>query len=113
MDLSRRRRLDEAKLLLEKALALRPDDTAALYQMAQLVQAKGDNAEAVSLLERVINRAPDFTPAHVVLARLYYKVGRASDAERERATIQRLTEEQQKKRADSRVTRRAADTAIP
>ena len=65
--------------------------------LAQLSQAKGDTAGAVALLERTVARTPDFTPAHVLLARLYYKLGRNADAERERAAIQRLNEEQQKR----------------
>jgi len=45
----------------------------------------------------VVGRNPDFTPAHVILARLYYQLKRKNDAERERAIIQKLNEEQQKK----------------
>ena len=41
-------RLDEAATLLKKALELRPNDIASLYQMAQLATTKGENAEAVS-----------------------------------------------------------------
>jgi tetratricopeptide (TPR) repeat protein len=94
-------RLDEAAPLLKKALDLRPNDIASLYQMAQLATAKGETAEAVRLLERVTTRSPEFTPAHVLLARLYYKLNRAADGQRERDIIQKLQEEQQKKQVDS------------
>ena len=90
-------RLDEAAPLLKKALELRPNDISSLYQMAQLAAAKGDTAAAVSLLERVTTRTPEFSPAHVLLARLYYKLGRTADGQRERDIIQKLQEEQQKK----------------
>jgi tetratricopeptide (TPR) repeat protein len=90
-------RLEEAEVRLERALELRPGDSNVLYQMAQLAQAKGSTEEAVGLLERVVATAPDYTPAHVLLARLYYKLKRPADAERERAIIDRLNAEQQKK----------------
>ncbi|MFH4171070.1 tetratricopeptide repeat protein, partial [Acinetobacter baumannii] len=61
-------RLDEAAKYLQTALALRPDDGSVLYQMAQLAQAKGDTEEAVRLLERVVEKMPKFTAAHVLLA---------------------------------------------
>jgi lipopolysaccharide biosynthesis regulator YciM len=67
--------------LLKKALDLRPNDIAALYQMAQLAQTKGNIAEAVALLEQVTAKQADFTPAHVLLARLYYKLDRQKDGE--------------------------------
>src|SRR5262249_32595129 len=38
-----------------------------------------------------------FTPAHVLLARLYYKLNRSKDGEREREIIQKLQEDEQKK----------------
>src|SRR5438445_8700082 len=90
-------RLDATATLLKRALDLRPNDIASLYQMAQLAMTKGENAEAVGLLERVTARSPEFTPAHVLLARLYYKLNRAADGQRERDIIQKLQEEQQKK----------------
>ena len=60
-----------------------------LYQMAQLVQSQGSTQEAVNLLERVVSQTPDFRSAHVLLARLYYKLKRIPDAERERADTHR------------------------
>jgi hypothetical protein len=51
---------------------------------------------AVDCLEHVVRQAPDFTPAHVLLARLYYKLKRPADAERERSIIARLNSEEQK-----------------
>jgi tetratricopeptide (TPR) repeat protein len=90
-------RLDEAGVRLAKALDLRPDDPGTLYHLGQLAQAKGQVEEAVKLLERVTTLAPDFTAAHVLLARLYYKVKRPADAERERAIVERLNAEQQKR----------------
>src|SRR5205085_2890175 len=104
-------RLDEAAVLLKRALDLRPDDPAPLYQLAQLMQAKGATGEAVGLLEKVVNRAPDFTAAHVLLARLYYKLNRTTDAERERAIIQQLNQakQQQEPTPESQRAQAASD----
>jgi hypothetical protein len=40
---------------------------------------------------------PDYIPAHVLLARLYFRLKRIDDARREQAIVERLTVEQQKK----------------
>jgi hypothetical protein len=40
---------------------------------------------------------PDYSPAHVLLARLYFKLKRIDDAKREQAIVERLAIEQQKK----------------
>ena len=85
----------EARLLT--ALQLRPDDTGTLYEKAQLLQSQSKTEMAVDCLEHVVGQAPDFTPAHVLLARLYYKLKRPGDAERERSTVTRLNAEEQKR----------------
>jgi tetratricopeptide (TPR) repeat protein len=87
----------EAEALLRRGLELRPEDPGPLFQLAQLAQAEGKYEEAVSLLERITKILPDYNPAHVLLARLYFKLKRVDDARREQAIIERLTAEQQKK----------------
>ncbi len=89
-------RPEEAVGLLKKALAARPDEVSALYQMALWQSSNGVTAEAVRLLEQIVKKAPDFSNAHVQLARLYYKLNRIAEAEHESAEIKRLDEEQQK-----------------
>jgi tetratricopeptide (TPR) repeat protein len=87
--------LVDAAAHLQTALQLRPDDTSSLYEKAQLLQSQGETERAVDCLEQVVRQAPDFTPAHVLLARLYYKLKRPGDAERERSIIARLNAEEQ------------------
>jgi tetratricopeptide (TPR) repeat protein len=87
--------LVDAAAHLQTALQLRPDDTSSLYERAQLLQSQGKTERAVDCLEQVVRQAPDFTPAHVLLARLYYKLKRPGDAERERSIIARLNAEEQ------------------
>jgi len=90
------KRLDEAAVLLKQALEVRSNDTEALYQMAQLLQARDSLPEAITLLERVVKDDPYYIAAHVLLARLYYKVQRTADGDRERAEIQRLNDQEQR-----------------
>ena len=85
----------DAAARLQTALQLRPDDTSTLYEKAQLLQSQSKTEMAVDCLEHVVRQAPDFTPAHVLLARLYYKLKRPGDAERERSIIARLNAEEQ------------------
>jgi len=61
------------------------------------LQSQSKTEMAVDCLEHVVGQAPDFTPAHVLLARLYYKLKRPGDAERERSTVTRLNAEEQKR----------------
>jgi predicted Zn-dependent protease len=89
--------LEEAALLLKRALEMRPDDVGALFQYAQLIQARGQTDEAVKLLERTVAVKNDFRQAYVLLARLYLKQKRMADADRLRAIIDRLNEEEQKR----------------
>ena len=48
------------------------------------------------MLERVVKEDPYYIAAHVLLARLYYKVQRTADGDRERAEIQRLNDQEQR-----------------
>ncbi len=104
-------KLDLAEARIDKALELRPDDPGMLYQKALVAQKTDRIEEAVTLLERVTTILPDFNPAHVLLARLYYKVKRTDDAARQRAIIDRLTEEQQKKQPGGNVPETSPGTA--
>ena len=88
-----RGRLDEAEVLLEKALHLRPNDYEILYQWALLLQAEKKYPEAATALERVTKLKPDFPPAHITLVRLYGRLERPEDAQREQAVVDELNKE--------------------
>jgi predicted Zn-dependent protease len=75
---------------------LRPDHPIPLYQLAQVRNARGSSEEAAEMLERVVEQTPDFIAARVLLARLYGKLNRKADFERERAEIDRLMAEEQR-----------------
>jgi hypothetical protein len=62
-----------------------------------LLQSHGQTVESVKLLERAVELNKDFRQAYVLLARLYLKQKRTADADRLRAIIDRLNEEEQKR----------------
>jgi tetratricopeptide (TPR) repeat protein len=95
--LKRDKMLEEAYEHLSHAARLRPRDSYARYHLGALYAAQGKPADARPLLEAVVKEFPDFVEARVVLASVYYRLNRKADADRERAIIQKLNEEQQAK----------------
>jgi tetratricopeptide (TPR) repeat protein len=84
---------DEARPYLVKALDLRPGDPAVRYQLAALDFAMGQIEDARKGLEELTRQEPRFVEAHVTLATVYYRLKRKSDADRERAIVQKLNDE--------------------
>jgi tetratricopeptide (TPR) repeat protein len=95
--LYKRRQLEEAKVYLDHAVKLKPADVMARYESAMLKSTAGEYETAARELEGVIKDNPDWLEPHVELASLYYKLHRPDDGARERATVDRLTAEQQAK----------------
>ena len=95
--LYKRRELDEAKIYLDRAVKLKPTDSMARYESAMLKSTSGEYEEAARELEGVVKDSPDWLEPHVELATLYYKLHRPDDGAKERATVDRLTAEQQAK----------------
>jgi tetratricopeptide (TPR) repeat protein len=69
MESSESSRLDAARQEFEKELSLNPRDAVAEYQVAQILQVKGDPA-AAGRFERALSLKPDFVEAMVALAKL-------------------------------------------
>jgi tetratricopeptide (TPR) repeat protein len=95
--LYKQRHLDEAKIYLDHAVKLKPDDTMARYESAMLKSTSGEYAAAAEELEGVVKDNPDWLEPHVELTSLYYKLHRPADGAKERAIVDRLTAEQQAK----------------
>lgn len=93
--LYKQRDLDKAKPYLEKALTLKPTDTMARYESAMLKSASGQYQAAALQLEQLVKDDPEWLEPHVELASLYYKLHRPQDGAKERATVDRITAEQQ------------------
>jgi tetratricopeptide (TPR) repeat protein len=95
--LYKQRHLEEAKIYLDRAVKLRPDDTMARYESAMLKSTSGEYEAAAKELEEVIKDNPDWLEPHVELTSLYYKLHRPADGAKERAIVEKLTAEQQAK----------------
>jgi tetratricopeptide (TPR) repeat protein len=78
------------------ALQVRPNDPGALYQRASIHLTQGLTADAQQELEQLTKAYPNFSEAHAALARVYYKLQRKADGDREAAEARRVREEAQK-----------------
>jgi tetratricopeptide (TPR) repeat protein len=90
------RDLDGARQHLQRALQLKPDSNLARYKWAQLERTQGHMEAAAKDFEKVVHDDPNWAQPHVELAALYFRLNRQQDGERERATFDRLTADQQK-----------------
>jgi tetratricopeptide (TPR) repeat protein len=90
------RDLDGARQHLQLALRLKPDSNLARYEWARLERTEGHVEAAVQDFEKVVRADPNWAQPHVELAALYFRLNRPDDGNRERATFDRLTAEQQK-----------------
>lgn len=95
--LYKQRHLEEAKIYLDRAVKVRPDDSMARYESAMLKSTSGEYEAAAKQLEDVIKDNPDWLEPHVELTSLYYKLHRPADGAKERAIVEKLTAEQQAK----------------
>ncbi len=90
-------KLTEALECLRRALQVRPNDLGARYQLAGIAVHEGKLEAARRDLEAIVKETPTFTEAHVTLATVYYRLNRKLDGDRERAAVQKLNAEAQKK----------------
>ena len=86
-------RFDDAERLLERAADLKPGDVEIAFQLARVSRAKGNEAAAARLLERVLLERPRYTRAHVLLAQVYYRMKRTSEAKQQTDIVKQLDEE--------------------
>ncbi len=74
----------------ERAAELRPDFPEALIAVAKLRSDAKRFADAIALLERALKIQPRNETAHYSLMLAYRNAGRAADAQREKAEIEKL-----------------------
>jgi tetratricopeptide (TPR) repeat protein len=74
----------------ERAVELRPDFAEALIAVAKLRVEARRYTDAIALLERAVKLQPRNETAHYNLMMAYRNGGRASDAEREKAELEKL-----------------------
>ena len=80
----------EAAAHFERAVELRPDFAEALIAVAKIRSGAKRYPEAVALLERAVKAQPNAEAAHYNLMVAYRNAGRAEDAQREKAAIDRI-----------------------
>jgi tetratricopeptide (TPR) repeat protein len=80
----------DAAAHFEKAAELRPDFPEALIAVAKLRSDAKRYAEAIALLEKSLKLQPRNETAHYNLMMVYRNAGRAADAQREKAELEKL-----------------------
>ncbi len=90
----KQRRMEEATQFLDHALQLSPASSLARYEGALLKSASGRYEAAAQELEKLTASDPNWLEPHIQLASVYYKLHRAADGAKERATVDRLTADQ-------------------
>jgi Tfp pilus assembly protein PilF len=86
---------------LEKALQLDAADVYSKFELALFYERNQDFGKAQSFLEDVIRDKPGFLPAHVALARVYFRQGKKKEGQQERNVISLLESETQNKNLSS------------
>jgi tetratricopeptide (TPR) repeat protein len=91
--LYRERELEGARPYLERALAIQPSSSLAVYALALVRSALGETDEAVKALEAVVQAAPDWVEPHVKLASLYFRLHRQAEGQRQQELVEKLRSE--------------------
>lgn len=81
---------DEALSHYQRALRVRPGSPNARYQIGLVYLLTGRTDEALAMIERVVDDVPDFLEGHATLTRLYYRLGRREEAQRQREITDEL-----------------------
>ncbi len=93
-------RLDEALGQLTQASQFAASDPSLMLQLGLCYESKGDLNDSVGPLEKAVRGDPDSVPAHVALARVYFRLGRKTQGQDEKKTIARLEAKIQQQRND-------------
>jgi len=83
--LAQKQRYTDAIEQLHKAIALQPDSALANFEIGRALVKTGDFKTAAVHLEIAANRMPEFGEVQTLLVDAYERLGRKSDADRERA----------------------------
>ncbi len=91
------RDLEGGRRHLARALELQPSSSLARFAMARLERTEGNLEAAVKDMEMVVRADPAWLQPHIELAALYYRVKRPEDGARERALVDKLSEERRER----------------
>ena len=81
---------DEAIVFLQTALKLDSTDIQTKLELALCYEGKRRLLESQDLLEQVTRARPEHYQAHVALARVYYRQGKKTEGDLERAIVTRI-----------------------
>lgn len=89
--------LDDAITRLQSARQITPNDWRIQLELGLCYESKGQYADAATLVEQAAQSQPQLTAAHVALVRIYFRLGRKADGEREKSIVADLENKQQQK----------------
>jgi len=89
--------LDDAIVRLNSAQQMMPNDWRIQLELGLCYESKEKFADAAALIAQAAQSQPGLTAAHVALARIYFRLGRKADAEREKKIATDLEQKQQQK----------------
>ncbi len=95
-------RLDDAIGQLKQASQFASSDPSLMLQLGLCYELKSDLNDSVGLLEKAVRGEPDSVPAHVALARVYFRLGRKTQGQDEKKTIAQLEAKIQHQRTDGK-----------
>ena len=75
----------DAEKYLDKAIELQPGNPGPAYELSVLAVQNQDYSKAEAILESIVQKAPSFTDAHVLLAQVYSRLHKTQEGTRERA----------------------------
>jgi len=107
-------KIDEAMVLVGRALQVRPSDPGALFQRASIYFAQDRLEESRQEFVSLLAKYPEYPEAHSALARLYYRLNRNAEGDQEKEAARRIGEAAQKKLEEAerrRLERVAKDAA--
>jgi len=87
--------LDDAIAELRRAFQFDPSNPSLALQLALCYESKGEMSSALSLAEEAVRKQPDVLPGHVALARIYFRLGKKVEGQREKKAIAELEKKQQ------------------
>ena len=88
-------RLEDAIAELKRAFQFDPSNPSLALQLALCYESKGEMTSAMHMAEEAIRKQPDVLPAHVALARIYFRLGKKVEGQKEKETIAELEKKQQ------------------
>jgi tetratricopeptide (TPR) repeat protein len=89
--------LDDAITRLQSAQQITPNDWRIQLELGLCYESKGEYRDAAALVEQAVQSQPQLTAAHVALVRIYFRLGRKADGEREKGIVAELEKKQQQK----------------